>query len=361
MAACDAGDGGGGNGPAQQPTKIVLTPVTTTDLPGWSADRFAAAFAAFRRSCRKLTALPADQPLGDGGFAGTAGDWLGVCAAAELAVTGAAVDEATARGFFETAFRPFAVAGAEGGEGTFTGYYEAGLRGSRVRTPPYVVPIHRLPGDLGDGPTADRAAIAGGALDGRGLELLWVDDPVDAFILHIQGSGRAVLPDGAVVRLGYAGNNGRPYVAIGRLMRERGLLPADGIDMPAIRDWLHANPAAGAALMAENPRYIFFQERVGAGPVGAQGVALTPGRSLAVDGALIPLGAPLWLDTTQPPPAGGPLRRLVIAQDTGAAIKGAVRGDLFWGAGDAAFEAAGRMNQRGRYFILLPQAVADRL
>jgi membrane-bound lytic murein transglycosylase A len=219
-----------------------------------------------------------------------------------------------------------------------------------------------LPGDLGAGGAVgpDRAAIAGGALDGRGLELLWVDDPVDAFILHIQGSGRVTLPDGAVVRLGYAGNNGHAYVAIGRLMRARGLLPADEINMPAIARWLRANPVAGAALMAENPRYIFFRERVGAGPIGAQGVALTPGRSLAVDDALIPLGAPLWLDTTGPPPGGGPLRRLVIAQDTGSAIKGAVRGDLFWGAGADAFEAAGRMNQRGRYYILLPQAVANR-
>ncbi len=353
VAACDEG-GSQTLGSAE----IVLTPAEFVDLPGWGEGRFADAFGAFRRSCRKLTALPAAQAMGADGMAGTAGDWLGICAAAELAVVGPAIDETTARGFFETGFRPFAVAAAAGGEGKFTGYYEAELRGSRTRKPPYVVPIHRRPGDLGEGPYADRAAIMGGALDGRDLELMWVDDPVDAFILHIQGSGRVRFEDGAVARLGYADNNGHAYVAIGRLMRERGLLPPDNINMPAIRDWLRAHPVEGAALMAENPRYIFFRERVGANPVGAQGVSLTPGHSLAVDAALIPLGAPLWLDTTWPAMTR-PLRRLVIAQDTGAAITGAVRGDLFWGAGEEAFERAGRMNQSGRYYILLPRVVAD--
>ncbi|MHA1569976.1 MAG: murein transglycosylase A, partial [Alphaproteobacteria bacterium] len=210
-------------------------------------------------------------------------------------------------------------------------------------------------------PYPARARIVSGALDGALPVLLWLDDPADAFVLHIQGSGRVRLAGGGTVRVGYDGNNGHPFVSIGRKMLDRGLIEPEDASMQAIRRWLRANPAKARALLDEYPRYIFFREIEGEGPIGAQGVALTPGRSLAVDPQFVPLGAPLWLDTSQPGSSDQPLRRLVVAQDTGGAILGAVRGDLFWGTGEAALEEAGRMKQPGQYYQLLPRAVADRV
>ncbi len=214
-------------------------------------------------------------------------------------------------------------------------------------------------------PYASRAEIERGALAQRGLELFWVDDAVDAFFLHIQGSGRVRLPDGTVARIGYDGQNGHPYVPIGRLLAERGALPRDEVSMQTIRAWLAAHLGEAAALMEENPSYVFFREIAGpadaGGPLGAQGVALTAGRSLAVDRAFLPLGAPIWLDLEDPAEGNGRLRRLVVAQDTGGAIRGPVRGDLFWGFGPQAAERAGMMKDRGTYYILLPHDVAARV
>ncbi len=209
-------------------------------------------------------------------------------------------------------------------------------------------------------PYATRAEIERGALAKRDLELFWVDDPVDAFFLHIQGSGRIRLPDGAVARIGYDGQNGRPYVPIGRILAERGALARDDVSMQTIRAWLAAQPGEAAALMDENPSYVFFRELTGEGPVGAQGVVLTAGRSLAVDRTFLPLGVPLWLDLDDPKEGNGKLRRLVVAQDTGGAIRGPVRGDLFWGFGPEAAERAGMMKDRGTYYLLLPRDVAAR-
>ena len=208
-------------------------------------------------------------------------------------------------------------------------------------------------------PYHDRAAIDEGVLDGRELELIWLDDPVDAFFLHIQGSGKVLFEDGSVTRVGYAGSNGLKFYAIGRALIDEGKVPRNEASMQSIRDWLRANPAAGREVMQRNGRYIFFREVIGDGPIGAQGVPLTPGRSMAIDRSLLPLGAPFWLDTTWPG-TDRPLRRLVVAQDVGSAIKGPVRGDLFWGAGEAALEYAGGMKQNGSYYLLLPKAVAER-
>ncbi len=353
-------------------------------MPGWADDSHGEAFGAFLRSCDKLESLPGDRSIGAGARFGTVGSWREACAEARTGAGAAATtDNAAARAVFESTFRAFEVTPAARDAGKFTGYYEAELRGARTRGGRYVIPLYGVPDDLviaqagelpgaanqtasaarvRDGafiPYADRAEIEAGYLDGHGHEIFWVDDPVDAFILHIQGSGRVRLPDGAMVRIGYAGNNGHAFVPVGRLMLDRGLISRRDANMPAIREWLRSHPHQAATLMAENPRYIFFREIDGDGPIGAQGVPLTAGRSLAVDRAVLPLGAPLWLDTTWPGRADRPLRRLVIAQDTGAAIKGAVRGDLYWGTGEEAFQQAGRMNQQGRYFILLPRAVAE--
>jgi len=266
-------------------------------------------------------------------------------------------DDAAARAFFESTFRPFEVLSNDRAEGLFTGYYEPELRGSRQCRAPYTVPLYRLPPELAvrdKPPFPDRAAIDSGALNGRGLELVCVDDAVDAFFLHIQGSGRVSLAEGGVLRLNVAGQNGHPYVAIGREMLKDGLLAEGKVSMQTIRAWLAANPQAAPGIMARNPSYVFFREVALApedGPLGAEGVPLAPARSLAVDRRFLAYGVPLWLDVDSPI---GRLQRLVMAQDTGGAIRGPVRGDLFWGWGSAAGDIAGRMAHRGRYWLLLP-------
>jgi membrane-bound lytic murein transglycosylase A len=208
-------------------------------------------------------------------------------------------------------------------------------------------------------PYAKRAEIERGALAGRGLELVWVDDAADAFFLHIQGSGRVTLEDGSVVRVGYAGGNGHAYTAIGRELARRGVMAPEDVSMQSLRAWLANNPDEAQALMEVNDSYVFFRILEGEGPLGSQGVVLTPGRSLAVDARFLPLGAPVWLATTDPVDAARPLRRLTVAQDTGGAIRGPARADLFWGHGADAAERAGRMRQEGELYLLLPRALGD--
>ncbi len=351
------------------------------DLVGWREDDHGAALTAFRRSCTRLAAggWTAD---GVAGIAVSATDWQPVCAAAAQT----AADGPAARAFFETWFSPHRVSDRGDPRGLFTGYYEAELRGAwrpdtRYRTPIYGRPPGLVTADLGrfneewtgrtiagriaDGrlvPMPTRAEIDAGALAGRGLELLWVDDPVDAFFLHVQGSGRVVMADGRVVRLAYAAPNGRPYVSIGRRLIDMGALRREDVSMQTIRAWLAAHPHQAASVMAANPSFVFFRlvetDDPASGPVGAQGVPLTPGRSLAVDRRFIPLGVPVWLDTADPIAPQRPLRRLVIAQDTGSAIRGAVRGDLFWGFGAAAAERAGTMKAPGSVTVLLPKSTS---
>jgi membrane-bound lytic murein transglycosylase A len=218
----------------------------------------------------------------------------------------------------------------------------------------------RIAGRVIDGrlrPYEDRARIEGGALKGRDLEMVWVDDAVDAFFLHIQGSGRVVMEDGSVMRVGYAGQNGHPYVAVGRELIARGVLTKENVSMQSIREWLRANPGEAAGLMNKNPSFVFFRPLDGEGPQGAQGVALTPGRSLAVDRSFVPYGLPVWLDAQDPLDGAARLRRLMVAQDTGGAIRGPVRGDVFWGHGDDAELRAGKMKSPGRYHLLIPRTV----
>jgi membrane-bound lytic murein transglycosylase A len=353
--------------PPSLPDRFGLIPNGFEHLPGWRDDGAAGVLPAFVRTCERLMKLPFDKSVGRDGMGGTVGDWYTPCAAARrLSVN----DHETARVFFEGWFTPHLVTNNGRADGLFTGYFEPELAGSRTRTARFTVPLHGRPKDLvvkGEQvgrmvggqlvPYATRAEIEAGALANLAPVVAWVEDPVDAHILHIQGSGRISLDDGTVLRLGVAGTNGHKFVGIGRVMRERGLL--DDVSMPSIRAWLKANPGRSRALMAENPRYVFYKEINGDGPVGSEGVALTPGRSLAVDPKFIPLGVPLFLDTLEP--SGKPLRRLVVAQDTGAAIKGPIRGDFFWGPGEAAFETAGRMKSNGRYWLLLPKARTPRI
>jgi membrane-bound lytic murein transglycosylase A len=352
-------------------------------LPGWQSDEPRGALAAFLRSCTHLTAL---APAAEVGPYGKAGDWRAPCAAAA-----ALPADGDAKAFFETQFVPFQVRAGREPEGLFTGYYEPELRGSRVRSGPHQTPLLARPADLVSvdlglfRPTWKGQRIAGkvsgeGKLvpytDRRGIEadalrvpapllkpIVWVDDPVDAFFMEIQGSGRIRLAEGGVIRLNFDGQNGLPYTPIGRLLIERGTLPKGGASMQAIRTWIAQNPGAGAALMDENASYIFFREKPiddpALGPPGAQAVALTPGRSLAVDLAIHGLGVPVFVAAEPPAPGQPPFERLMIAQDTGGAIVGPVRGDVFWGSGPEAGETAGTMKAKGRLFVLVPRAIAD--
>ena len=289
---------------------------------------------------------------------GRVGVWRELC---EAAAALPPEDDTAARRFFETAFIPLSVADYGAREGLFTGYYEIELDGSRRRQGRFQTPIYRRPPDLAEAARYSRAEIEDGALAGRGLELLWVDDPIDAFFLEIQGSGRVRLKNGKIMRVGYDGQNGHSYVAVGRLLVERGIMPRSVVTMPAIRAWMEQHPEAGAALRRDNPSYVFFRELRGDGPVGAEGVVLTAERSLAVDRSFIALGVPIWVEADERFASADPVRRLVVAQDVGGAITGPVRGDLFWGTGSAAAERAGVMNARGRYYLLLPRGVADGL
>ena len=314
------------------------------------------AIVAFRLSCPVLVARADPSGLT------RSADWQPLCAEAAVLAPGAAA------AFFQSRFAWLKVGD---GAAFATGYYEPEIRGARTRQPGYEVPVYGLPADLvkcsrADGASGrgmldpagqcvdypDRAAIEDGGLAGRGLEIAWAADPVELFFLEVQGSGRLALPDGGVMRIGYAGQNGRDYVAIGRLLRQRNLLPTGGATMQGIVDWIRAHPAEGRALMRENPSYVFFREVTGAGPLGSLNVPVTPRTSVAADPRFIPLGAPIFLELDRPEASG-----LWVAQDVGGAIKGANRVDTFWGAGPAAKATAGGMSASGRAWVLVPRGV----
>jgi membrane-bound lytic murein transglycosylase A len=347
---------------------LRLEPASFAELPDWRhgapPDTLADALAAFRRSCGRLMLLPPEAPIGPGGFAGRASDWQVPCRAADT------VGGDRARAFFQDQFRPYRLGDStDGYEGLVTGYYLPRVIGARRREAGFEIPLYRRPPDLvasDDGkfgrqidgairPYYTRAEIDAGALAGRDLELVWLANPIDAFFVSIQGSAEVMLKDGPSMRIGFAANNGQPYVAIGRILIEEGEIKAEDMSLQKLTSWLDAHPDRARSLMERNPRYIFFAEIAGEGPVGAEGVALTAGRSLAVDPAFLPLGAPVYIDTVDA--EGAALRRLMLAQDSGAAIKGPLRADVYWGGGAIGEAAAGAMKSRGRFYLLLPLAV----
>ena len=354
------------------PERLTLTPISFSDLDGWKKDAPAGALTAFQRSCVSLAAKSGTSSLG---IAGKVSAWQSACAQAKKTP---ATDE-SARAYFENWFSPYATSGSEGDYGLFTGYYLPELRGSLKREGAFQAPLYAQPADrievnLGTFkpdlkgqqivgkvqnnkliPYDDRAAIAKGSLVDRAQPLVWTDDPVGAFFLEVQGSGYVRLTDGSRFLVCYDGANGRDYTAIGRVLADRGDLSRP-VTMPAIRAWLAAHPARAQEVMNANPSYVFFRRMPSDEAVGAQGIALTPMRSLAVDNHFLPLGVPVWLDTADG--QGAVLQRLMIAQDTGGAIKGPVRGDFFWGAGDNAAMQAGSMQSRGRAYVLLPKTVS---
>lgn len=304
------------------PPRLDLEKTRFSALEGWRDDAQSQALTAFRRSCVKMSAAADDRPLGrHSGVGGLMADWRRPCAAAWDVPDD---DDRAAREFFEAYFTAFRMSDQGETQGLFTGYYEPLLHGAAQLGGRFNVPIHGLPDDLmvvdlglfaddlggrkitgkisGKAltPYPRRAEIVNGALDGHAPVLAWVDDAVDAFFLHVQGSGRIAMTDGGVMRVGYAGANGQAYVSIGRALVGRGALSLKEVSLQSIRAWLAENPDQAAGILALNPSYVFFRELQGDGPLGAQGVALTPGRSLAVDRAFLPLGAPIWLDITAP-------------------------------------------------------------
>ena len=308
-----------------------LTEVDFDDLPGFYTDDFSAALPALRRSCRRAGAK-----------------WKTFCA--DLPAAGASSDQV--RDVVKRHLVPYAVSVNGSNTGRVTGYYEASLTGTRTKTKDGQVPVYAPPYGYKYGQKlAPRAKIEQDELFDAPI-IAWADDPVELFILQVQGSGRMVTPDGEI-KLGYAGNNGQPFKGLGTIMAKEGIPAQYRHSMNDIKRYLQDNPDEAQEIMHQNPRYIFFKEQTGDSPVGAAGVVLTPGRSIAVDPAFVPMHTPVWLATTLPD--GQPLERLVVAQDKGTAIKGGIRADFFFGHGEEAFYASGRMHKPGQYYLLLPK------
>ncbi len=371
---------------SKDPVNIELS--SFDDLDGWDKDNHALALDAFKISCEEdLLKKPSGTGIGprlSSGrtLAGTALNWQEPCQSAVLLVDREKpVSQKEAKAFFEEWFLPWQVRAGSNREGLFTGYYEPLLIGSRTQQRSYQTPLLNRPDDLvmvqlGEfredlqgrriagrvlngklKPFETRAQIEQGLLPEDGFDpIVWIDDPIDAFFLHIQGSGQVVLEDETIIRVGYAGQNGHPYYAIGRELVKRGALSKNDVTLETIQTWLRANPDQMQDVLNTNASYIFFRE-LEKGPLGAQGVVLTPGRSLAIDYTKLPYGAPIWVETDKPAEGFAPIRRLMVAQDTGGAIRGAVRGDIFWGAGVTAKKLAGEMKAPGEKWILLPKSV----
>ncbi len=307
-----------------------ITILNFSDLDGWESDDHNAALKVFRNTCADL-----DAP-----------DWRAVCAAAPTF--------GDAKSFFELLFRPVLI--EDGKDMMFTGYFEPELQGSRVPTARYRYPVYAKPPEVRNGTQwlSRREIETTGAMVGRGLEIAWVDDPVELFFLQIQGSGRIRLPDGNALRVGYGGKNGHPYRSVGQELVRRGVYQPHQVSAQVIQNWVKRNPVDGAELLRHNPSYVFFRsvDQVPAhkGPLGAMNRSITTLRSIAVDPAYTQLGAPVWIEKQ----GADPINRLMIAQDTGSAIKGAQRADIFMGTGDDAGRAAGRLRDPGRMVVLLP-------
>ncbi|WP_299672467.1 MltA domain-containing protein [uncultured Roseobacter sp.] len=315
-------------GPGESETRVEV--LSFADLEGWQEDDHAAAFKTFRNTCQDM-----DDP-----------DWRAVCAYA--------TSNPEPKAFFELLFRPVLIEDTE--QALFTGYFEPELNGARERTGRYRYPLYSMPPEVKNTDIwySRRQILDGGLLEGRGLEIAWVDDPVELFFLQIQGSGRVTLPDGSKLRVGYAGANGHTYRSIGAELVRRGTYQPHQVSADVIKNWVRRNPEAGRELLFHNPSYVFFREvsdvPADKGPLGAMNRSVTPMRTLAVDPAFVPLGAPVWLEKD----GQNPLRQLMVAQDTGSAIKGAQRADIFFGTGDAAGRAAGKLKDPGRMVVLLP-------
>lgn len=338
-----------------------VEPLAFKSLPGWADDDHAEAFKSFLKSCDAILngskAMRRARPV--------YGALFNVCERASKAGT---LDRDHARAFFEHHFTPVRVARPGETEGFFTGYYESEIDGSRVKTAEYSVPLYRIPARLVGRSKVfaqyDRAKIEDGALKGKGLEICWVKDPIDAFFAQIQGSARVKLDGGELLRLNYIASNGKPYTPVGRSLIDRGIISKEEMTMDKIRDWMEANPDEAKELRRKNRSFVFFQKTALLPHdecIGAQGVPLTPLRSLAVDKKVHVYGTPIWIDADLPLLGETPdikFRRLMIAQDTGSAIVGAARADIYFGHGVGVASIAGRIKQHGQFVMLVPRGVA---
>jgi peptidoglycan lytic transglycosylase A len=346
-----------------------VEPLTYAGLAGWQDDDHAAAFQTFLKSCSAILqgtkAMRAARPV-----------YAGLYKACERATAAGALDREQARAFFEHNFKPVRILPElhtygyyTGADGFYTGYYEPEVAGSRVKTKDFTVPLYRVPVRYAGKKSTvfaqyDRKEIEKGALAGRGLEICWVKNPVDAFFAQIQGSTRVKLEDGELLRLNYIASNGRPYTPVGRLMIDDGLCTPEEMSMDKIREYMEANPKEGEQLRLKNRSYVFFSEtplKPNEEPLGAQGIPLTPGRSLAVDPSIHVYGTPIWIDAKFPIKSDLPqdsFQHLMFAQDTGSAIRGAARADIYFGHGEDIPHIAGRIKQFGKFVMLLPQGVS---
>lgn len=361
-----------------QPMKLrdaEILPVTFETLSGWTHDDQAAAFGAYLKSCRAILngtkAMRKARPVYGGLYT--------ACENATALAAGGKVDTAAARKFFEDNFRPVRIKPPEhtygyytGADGFYTGYYEPEVMGSRVKTEEYSVPLYGVPAKVAGKKSThfaqyDRVDIEKGALAGKGLEICWVKNPVDAFFAQIQGSTRVKLDDGELLRLNYIASNGKPYTPVGRLLIERGIFTPEEMSMDKIRDFMEANPEEGQALREKNRSFVFFSKtklQAQDECLGAQGIALTPGRSIAVDPKAHVYGTPVWIDAKLPLKSAAPddsFQRLMVAQDTGSAIRGPARADIYFGHGPDIPSIAGRIKQFGQFVMLMPRmaAIAD--
>ena len=346
-------------------------------LPGWKNDKVLNAFPALQKSCRSIL-KKLNRRQSSKKKLKKHSSWQNVCDQ----ITTNSFGEDSFRDFLKSKFNAYQIRYRGSDEGLFTGYYEPTLDGSLKLSREYKTPIYPKPTDLihvnlGEWkeslnnsrilgrvvgnklkPYFSRSDISKGALDREITPILWLKSEIDAFFLHIQGSGRVVLPDGEVYRLGYAGKNGRKYYPIGRYLIEIGAIPKENISMQSIKKWLRENPGKKKDVMNMNPSYVFFRKLNGKdGPIGAQGVVLTSGRSLAVDRHYSKLGAPVWLSANFEDEEGKKLQRLMVAQDTGGAIKGPIRGDVFWGSGKIAERLAGIMKAKGSMYVFYPKSI----
>jgi membrane-bound lytic murein transglycosylase A len=346
LGACTGNAGGAAE------HKVPMAPISYNEIAGWADEHQFEAVVALRQSCTKLVTAPDSKIVTDGGEKVlNAAEWKRICDAAAAVPKG---DHKAARRFFEENFRPLVVQVP----GNFTGYFEPELRGSRAPSRLFTVPVYRRPPDLTDKPYYTRAEIEQGVLKGKGLEVAWVQDQVALYEAQVQGNGRVHLAEGGTLSLGFDGSNNRPYSALAAVLAEMGIMKREDATWPAIRDWLRRNPVQGREVMRKNERYIFFKDTKSSAATGSQGVPLTAQRSLAVDPAFTPYGTPIWIDTSRPvlrkPGSTEIYRRLMIAQDSGAAIKGPARGDVFYGIGTQAADWAGRMAAGGRAIVLVP-------
>ena len=361
------------------PQELQIKPAHFSDLPGWNSNQTLSSLHTFQRSCRQFLRQNPNRPVGNQWFALQAKDWQPVCKAALEIHTHS---ESVAKQFFETWFQPVEFVQKKSLTGLFTGYYLPSFAGNLTKTQEFSVPLYGVPNNLLQinlqdfdsklparqlmgrleknrmVPYYSREEIDQGALEDKAPVLVYLRSPIDRLLIEIQGSGIITLPDNTRINLGYAGKNGLTYTSIGRVLIERNILTSNNVSIQNIRRYLETHPTEQEDIIHQNRSFVFFTTLQQKGAFGTQGTRLTRGYSLAVDPDWVPLGMPVWLATTYPDPdteQNHPLRRLMIAQDTGGAIKGTVRGDVYWGNGNAAAAIAGKMKSKGQYWLLVPK------